>query len=335
MQARSYIPEKELKDHPQPIGYEQMDIIKEKMEKSICKIKCPKGGFGTGFFCKILFPNEFNLFPVLITNYHVLDEADIKIGNNFIFSLKNDQITFQIFFDNKRRTYTNKEYDITIVELKQKDGLYGYLLLDIDENVFKDNPQNYYPNKDFYIIHYPHGQKVGFSSGIIKNIYEDNYTISHLCVTKDGSSGGPIINILNHKVIGLHKGNKKGKNFNLGTLLKIPIQEFNQKYNTNKMNNKYLMNNNNFIKNSNNQNINNSNKNMNFNSFGANIYFNNNFNYQNMNFNQMPNMNVNNNQNMNNIFNMNFNNMPLMNFNNNQNMIFDSMPLMSFIIIKI
>ena len=180
MQARSYIPEKELKDHPQPIGYEQMDIIKEKMEKSICKIKCPKGGFGTGFFCKIPFPNEFNLFPVLITNYHVLYEADIKIGNNFIFSLKNDQITFQIFFDNKRRTYTNKEYDITIVELKQKDGLYGYLLLDIDENVFKDNPQNYYPNKDIYIIHYPHGQKVGFSSGIIKNIYEDNYTISHL-----------------------------------------------------------------------------------------------------------------------------------------------------------
>ena len=344
-----------------------MDIIKEKMEKSIFKIKCPKGGFGKGFFCKIPFPNEFNLFPVLITNYHVLDEADIKIGNNFIFSLKNDQITFQIFFDNKRRTYTNKEYDITIVELKQKDGLYGYLLLDIDENVFKDNPQNYYPNKDIYIIHYPHGQKVGFSSGIIKNIYEDNYTISHLCVTKDGSSGGPIINILNHKVIGLHKGNKKGKNFNLGTLLKIPIQEFNQKYNTNKMNNKYLMNNNNFIKNSNNQNINNSNKNMNFNSFGANINFNNNFNYQNMNFNQMPNMNVNNNQKMNNIFNMNFNNnqnmnfnnmplmnfnnnqnmnfnnmtlmnfnnMPLMNFNNNQNMIFDSMPLMSFIIIKI
>ena len=331
MQARSYIPEKELKDHPQPIGYEQMDIIKEKMEKSICKIKCPKGGFGTGFFCKIPFPNEFNLFPVLITNYHVLDEADIKIGNNFIFSLKNDQITFQIFFDNKRRTYTNKENDITIVELKQKDGLYGYLLLDVDENVFKDNPQNYYPNKDIYIIHYPHGQKVGFSSGIIKNIYEDNYTISHLCVTKDGSSGGPIINILNHKVIGLHKGNKKGKNFNLGTLLKIPIQEFNQKYNTNNMNNKFLMNNNNFIKNSNNQNINNSNKNMNFNSFGANMNFNNNFNYQNMNFNQIPNMNVNNNQNMNNIFNMNFNNnqnmnfnnMPFMNFNNNQNMNFN------------
>ena len=225
MQTLRYNPEKELNDHPQSIGLEQLDIIKQKMEKSICKIKCPKGGFGTGFFCKIPFPNELNLLPLIITNYHVLDETDLKIGNSFIFSLKNDELIFKILFDNKRKTYTNEQYDITMIELKQSDELKGYSFLDIDDNVFIDKPNNYYQKKTIYLIHYPNGQKVEFSSGVIKNIFMDNYTISHFCTTKTGSSGGPLINILNHKVIGLHKGSIKEKNFNLGTLLKIPIQE--------------------------------------------------------------------------------------------------------------
>ena len=208
MDTKSYKPEKELNDHPQSIGLEQIEIIKEKMEKSICKIKCPKQGFGTGFFCKIPFPNEFNLLPVLITNNHVLNESDIMIGNSFIFSLKNNKLVSQLFFNNERRTYTNKLYDITILELKQNDGLSGYSFLEIDDNVFKDNPNNYYPNKSIYIVHYPHGQKVEFSIGTIKKIFEDNYSIAHLCTTKEGSSGGPLINILNHKVIGIHKGGK-------------------------------------------------------------------------------------------------------------------------------
>ena len=59
MQTKSYNPEKEMNDHPQTIGLEQMDIIR-------CKMKFPKGVFGTGFFCKI----QSNLLPVLITNNH-------------------------------------------------------------------------------------------------------------------------------------------------------------------------------------------------------------------------------------------------------------------------
>ena len=38
---------------------------------------------------------------------------------------------------------------------------------------------------------------------IINNI--ENYEISHYCSTEKGSSGSPIINLLNHKVIGIHK----------------------------------------------------------------------------------------------------------------------------------
>ena len=291
-----YNPEKVLDDHPQPIGLEQIDIIKQKMEKSICKIKCPKVGFGTGFFCKIPFPNEFNLLPVLITNNHVLDEEDIMAGKKCEFSLNNDKLNFQIFFHNNRKTYTNKEYDITIIELKlNDDGLKGYSFLEYDDNIFIDDPKKYYKKKTIYLIHYPNGQKVEFSNGVIKNIFEDNYTISHLCITKSRSSGGPLINLLNHKVIGVHKGSILKQEFNLGTLLKIPIQEFNQKYQNSNNNNQLPIKNNNLSYSFNNKNSNNMN-------------FNNNNILPFMNFNYTPSINYNGNQIMNLIPEFNFNN---------------------------
>ena len=73
---------------------------------------------------------------------------------------------------------------------------------------------------------------MNFSNEIINRIYEDNYTIQYLCDSSEGSSGGPLINTINYKVIGIHKGGAKGdKQFNLGTLLKEPIEEFIRKIN--------------------------------------------------------------------------------------------------------
>ena len=45
-----------------------------------------------------------------------------------------------------------------------------------------------------------------------------------------GSSGGPLFNCINHKIIGIHKGCKKDKEYNFGTLIKTPINEFNKKF---------------------------------------------------------------------------------------------------------
>ena len=67
------------------------------------------------------------------------------------------------------------------------------------------------------------------SSGFIKNIGEDNFTIRHLCDSSEGSSGGPLININHFQVIGIHKGGAKdAQNFNLGTFIKEPIEKFKQ-----------------------------------------------------------------------------------------------------------
>ena len=69
-----------------------------------------------------------------------------------------------------------------------------------------------------------------YSIGVIKNISLDNCDIQHYCATKNGSSGCPLINLSNYKVVGVHKAAMEIKNWNLGTLLKGPIEDFNKLY---------------------------------------------------------------------------------------------------------
>ena len=61
------IKEKELKNKPRAIPYECTEIILDQMKKNICKIKMKDGSQGTGFFCKIPFPNI--TFPCKIRLY--------------------------------------------------------------------------------------------------------------------------------------------------------------------------------------------------------------------------------------------------------------------------
>ena len=46
------------------------------MEKCICKIYKNDGSKGTGFFCKINYDNKE--IPVMITNYHVINDEYIE-----------------------------------------------------------------------------------------------------------------------------------------------------------------------------------------------------------------------------------------------------------------
>ena len=169
--------------------------------------------------------------PVLITCNHVLNKDKISIGEKIDFSLNNEKIKYSIKISNSRKTYTNIQKDVTIIEIKPKeDNINFECFLDLDENIYKENPNETYSNKSIYILHYENGKVVKYSIGIIKSISEDNYTIKHLCTTNIGSSGGPIINLTNFKVIGIHKGSKK---FNLGTLIKSSVDEYNEINNNN------------------------------------------------------------------------------------------------------
>ena len=213
------------------ISFDALSIIYKQKKNNVFKIvKKNKKIIGTGFFCLIPYPNKENVIPVLITCNHVLRRDDIKIGNeiNLIF---NDQVEKVLKLNQIRAIYTNdeKEYDISIIEIKKTDGFDLNNMLEIDYDIFqKEELGNFYKNKSIYIIHYPKGKESSYSDSVIKNIDTDNIRIQHLCSTEEGSSGAPILNLDNFKVIGIHLGRHKNGATNIGTLLKRPIEEFNK-----------------------------------------------------------------------------------------------------------
>ena len=220
----SYKNEKYINSYPKAIFKEKCFDFLKQLEHCICKIERKDGSKGTGFFCIIPFPDKLNLLPVLITNNHVLNKDYISKGNIINFSLNNESESFKIIIDDSRLTYTSKEYDITIIEINKNDGLETDLFLDLDFDIFKNIEQ--LENSQIYLLHYPNGFKLKVSFGVIKKILPQDFSIQHLCHTEPGSSGGPIINSNNEKVIGIHKGSHPDYDYNVGTLLSGPIFDF-------------------------------------------------------------------------------------------------------------
>lgn len=208
--------------------YIQKYIYKQK-ESCVCKIKV-NNSFGTGFFCNIPFLYEQTFLPVLITNNHVLGSNDIN-PNNYIYFSINDEInsddSFKILIGD-RLTFTDPSYDITIIELKKNDGL-RICGLEVDYEEL-NAPLVEFRKMQVYLIHYPKSKKVCKSVGEIIGISNDDQTIKHSCNTEKGSSGCPIINLKNLKVVGIHKGGMINQNVNLGTFIKEPIEKFNASY---------------------------------------------------------------------------------------------------------
>ena len=112
--------EKEIynEKYPRPIYLEGIKKIKEQMKKSICKIFKNGGDKGTGFFCEI--PYQQGKIKVMITNNHIIDDKYIKENDKIEISLNDDKENKSIIINNKRKIYTNKEYDITIIEIKPR-----------------------------------------------------------------------------------------------------------------------------------------------------------------------------------------------------------------------
>ena len=193
--------EKALELYPLPVTIEGTNIILEQMKKCICKIE-NKNGNGTGFFC--YFPYKNKKLEVMITNNHIINEDIIKNNKRIEISL-NDNKERKIINIEKRKIYTSIKYDTTIIPINsEEDKINNYL--EIDEEIFNENINIY--NKSIYILQYPRNilgeQKAAVSYGILKNI-QDEYNIIYYCCTDHGSSGSPILNLLNKKIIGIHK----------------------------------------------------------------------------------------------------------------------------------
>jgi len=209
--------EKLLKKYPLPVTIDETELILKQMRYSICKIE-NENGDGTGFFCQIL--NK----KLLITNNHIINKEIIKNKNIIKVKLNDNKIKKNIKI---KDYYTSIEYDTTIIEINDNDENINYL--EIDDDIFDEDIN--INSKSIYIIQYiksVNEQKAVVSYGILNRI-QDKYNIIHYCSTDHGSSGSPILRLSNKKIIGIHK---EGVNdYNKGTLLKYPINEYLNKKN--------------------------------------------------------------------------------------------------------
>ena len=202
------IKEEGLIEHfPTLLSIRCTEKILEQMKKNICKIKTQITE-GTGFFCKIPFPNKENLLKVLITNNHIINKELFDSKIDISIYEKNEKITLDLSLS-KRMKYPNPKFDITIIQILDNDNINDFL--ELDEQVIENIISNKNNNKDFegktiYTIQYPQ-EGLSVSYGILDRL-DNDYDFLHKCSTNEGASGSPIIG-LNNKIIGIHKGNIK------------------------------------------------------------------------------------------------------------------------------
>ena len=220
------IEEKITEGSVDPVNLSSTEKILDQMKNCICKIKIDNMEC-TGFFCKI---PDINM-NCLMTSNQLINEEYINENKEITLLLNEDKEQLIIDLEIKRIKYFNKEYDITIIELKEEDKIKEYL--ELDDNIFKDDEKIYYEKKSIYLLQYIFGKNLCVSYGILNKI--NNYDIIHVCSTDNGSSGSPILNLENKKVVGIHKQDSFNVNSYKGTLLKYPLNDFIKKYNENKI----------------------------------------------------------------------------------------------------
>jgi len=231
-----YIPQKNINNNPNSISKKETKYINSQMEKCICKIKInddKDNKYGTGFFCNIPFPDYSNLMPVLITSNNILGEKEIIPGNKINLLINDDSYSYTIHFDDSRLTYTNKDYDITIIELKKDDNL-NVCGIEIDYDFY----QTFVPSNKLsvYILFYSNLIYSECLFGVVNKKTEDNCYFQYTYLKENNeesispTSGCPIINLNNFKVIGIHKSKQNNKKYNVGSVIKWPIEEFKKTY---------------------------------------------------------------------------------------------------------
>ena len=214
---------KSTPEYPKEISYKFIKKTINQMEKCICKIKVGSDE-NIGIFCKIPFPNETNLLPVLITtnliineellykkeesiSIFILKEEEKKLDKSEKSEIQKEKYEIKLIDLHNRIKYTNKEYDITIIEIKEKDNIKNYLELDdniIDDIIDNNKNNEIYKQTEIYIIQYSKDE-LSVSFGVLDSINSDKkYKFTHQCNTSVKSSGSPIFNI-NNKLIGIQK----------------------------------------------------------------------------------------------------------------------------------
>lgn len=126
-----------------------------------------------------------------------------------------DNNHYEILIDGERKIYTNRDYDIAIIELKDKDKIDESSFFEIDNRIF-ENPNDFITNEQVILLYYSGEYKIPLlSAGIMTMMSHNDYEIYQICNIGKGDGWGPIINLINYKVIGFHYGLDRNFNFNI------------------------------------------------------------------------------------------------------------------------
>ena len=130
-----------MTEHQKSISYETKNKLAELIQKRICKIECQDEVRGLGFFCKVPNSDKTNYLKAMITTNGVLSKKDISNGKTIKLSLNEGSKTFEIKIENNRKAYTSEENDLTIIEIKDEDGLENNSFFEIDVKIFTNSYQ--------------------------------------------------------------------------------------------------------------------------------------------------------------------------------------------------
>ena len=206
------------------LNLNEVDKINKQMEKCVCKIY-GEDNIGTGFFIKINGQNN-KIYPILVTNNHILKKEDIEKGKEITISINNDDKYLIINIDESRIIFIDNLFESTFVQIKEAEDQFLNTCdyLEIDERTYYKNGLS--ENESLYILNYPKGRDATYSQGSLIDINSNE--IKYHCNTKDGSSGSPILSLETYKVIGIHssKGKNRDIEINKGILINYPIIEF-------------------------------------------------------------------------------------------------------------
>ena len=198
----------------------------DKITNKVCKIKCTNGKKGVGFFYKIpIKKNKNNFMPVLINDSQTLNEKDFDSNKNneIKITLHNGE---EILIDESRKIYTNKEFEVTITEIKEDEIKDNNIFSEIDKinpNI-SDKPEKFL----IYNLDYNNNndKMFNFSFCYLKEINKKNNNISEY-ENEDKDKEFPLGSLLFNlkgNIIGIHKQKDKEKNF--GILIKGLINEY-------------------------------------------------------------------------------------------------------------
>ena len=230
-----------VKGHIRPTTFKEISQLFKK-EDSMCRIKFKKiiknkleSCIGSAFFLEFHF-NEIPFNKCLITNNHILDKQHIQTNKEIKIIYKNEEKN--IIITKERRTFTDKKLDYTCIEIINEDYIKDFFK--IDENIIENDPK-IFEEQDIFILQFPKGNDLSFSSG--KILKADDSNMIHNCSTEGGSSGSPIISRdSDFSIIGLHYGSYSNKkhgeksendNFNLCSNIISIINDIKKQLNKN------------------------------------------------------------------------------------------------------